>query len=105
MAIALAAAERQAGPCPACNAANDREAPRMPSGFTAQFEPQMTGAQSRALKVGQRVCWAASTNDLGTVIGATWSAVIIEWDDGLTASIEHNDMARVERAPANSSSL
>jgi hypothetical protein len=62
----------------------------------------MTGEQSRQLKVGNRVCWADSNTDLGTVIGITWSAVIIEWDDGLTASIEHNDMARVERASANS---
>jgi preprotein translocase subunit YajC len=61
----------------------------------------MTGEQSRQLKVGDRVCWAATMTDLGTVIGVTWSAVIIEWDDGLTASIEHNDMARVERASAN----
>jgi hypothetical protein len=60
----------------------------------------MTGEQSRQLKVGNRVCWATSTTDLGSVIGTTWSAVIIEWDDGLTASIEHNEMARVERAAA-----
>jgi hypothetical protein len=60
----------------------------------------MTGEQSRQLKVGNRVCWATSTTDLGSVIGTTWNAVIIEWDDGLTASIEHNDMARVERASA-----
>jgi hypothetical protein len=25
-------------PCPACNAANDGEAPRMPSGFRTQFD-------------------------------------------------------------------
>jgi hypothetical protein len=61
----------------------------------------MTGEQSRQLKVGSRVCWAASTTDLGTVIGITWSAVVIEWDDGLTASIEHNDMAQVERTASN----
>ena len=60
----------------------------------------MTGEQSRQLKVGNRVCWATSTTDLGSVIGTSWSAVIIEWDDGLTASIEHNDMVRVERAAA-----
>jgi hypothetical protein len=62
------------------------------------WNQRMTGEQSRLLEVGNRVCWAANTTDVGTVIGATWSAVIIEWDDGLTASIEHNDMARVERA-------
>jgi len=34
-----------------------------------------------------------------TVVKATWSEVTIEWDDGLTASIQHNDMANVERVP------
>ena len=29
---------RCGAPCPACNTANDGEAPRMPSGFTSQFE-------------------------------------------------------------------
>jgi len=59
----------------------------------------MTGNQSRHLKVGDRVCWQASTTDLGTVVGTAWSGVTIDWDDGHTASIEHNDMAEVERAP------
>jgi hypothetical protein len=38
---------------------------------------------------------------LYSTIGTTWNAVIIEWDDGLTASIEHNDMARVEQVTTN----
>ena len=59
----------------------------------------MTGDQSRLLKVGDRVCWGATTTDLGTVIETTWNGVTINWDDGHTSSIEHNDMARIERVP------
>jgi hypothetical protein len=57
----------------------------------------MTGDQSRSLAVGDRVCWGATTTDVGTVIGTAWSEVIIDWDDGHTSSIRHNDMAQVER--------
>jgi hypothetical protein len=59
----------------------------------------MTGDQSRLLKVGDRVCWGAKTTDLGTVVGTAWSGVTIDWDDGHTTSIQHNDMAQVERVP------
>jgi hypothetical protein len=58
----------------------------------------MTGEQSRLLKVGDRVRWAGSATDLGTVVETTWSGVNISWDDGRTNSIEHNDMKQVERA-------
>ena len=57
----------------------------------------MNGDQSRLLKVGDRVCWEQSTTDLGTVIGTSWSGVTIDWDDGHTTSIQHNDMTQVER--------
>ena len=59
----------------------------------------MTGDQSRLLKICDRVRWKASATDLGTVIGTAWNGVTISWDDGHTTSIEHNDMARVERVP------
>jgi len=59
----------------------------------------MTGDQSRGLKVGDRVCWGATTTDLGTVIGTSWSEVTISWDDGEASSVSHNDMAKVERVP------
>jgi hypothetical protein len=59
----------------------------------------VTGDQSRTLGIGERVRWGATTTDLGTVIGTTWSDVIIDWDDGHTTSIQHNDMAQVERVP------
>jgi hypothetical protein len=61
----------------------------------------MTGDQSRTLSVGDRVCWGVTTTDLGTVIAKTWSEVTIDWDDGRTSTIQHNDMARVERVPVN----
>jgi hypothetical protein len=59
----------------------------------------MTGDQSRLLKVGDRVCWGATTTDVGTVIGTSWSEVTISWDDGEASSVSHNDMAKVERVP------
>jgi hypothetical protein len=58
----------------------------------------MTGNQSRLLKARDRVCWQASVTDLGTVAQTNWSAVTIDWDDGHTASIQHNDMVQVERS-------
>ena len=59
----------------------------------------MTGDQSRLLKVGDRVRWGGSLTDHGTVVGTAWSGVTIDWDDGRTASIRHNDMAQVEWMP------
>jgi hypothetical protein len=59
---------------------------------------EMTGSQSKTLKVGDRVCWNASTKDLGTIVGTTWDGVSIDWDDGKSTSIQHNDMGQVERA-------
>jgi hypothetical protein len=61
----------------------------------------VTNDQSRRLKVGNRVCWKGDITDMGTITGNEWSGVVIEWDDGRTSSIHHNDMAGVERAPAN----
>ena len=59
----------------------------------------MTGEQSRLLSVGDRVRWGDTATDLGTVVEAAWSGVTIDWDDGQTTSIRHNDMAQVERLP------
>ena len=61
----------------------------------------MTGDRSRLLKAGDRVCWGATTTDFGTVAQATWSEVTINWDNGQTASIRHNDMEQVELVPNN----
>jgi hypothetical protein len=59
----------------------------------------MTGEQSRFLKVGDRVQWNNSLTECGPVVGTAWSGVTIDWDDGHTTSIQHNDMAQVERVP------
>ena len=60
----------------------------------------MTGDQSRTLSVGDRVCWGVTTTDLGTVIATSWSGVTIDWDDGDATSVNHNDMAQVDRVAA-----
>jgi hypothetical protein len=59
----------------------------------------MTGDQSRLLKEGDRVCWGVTLSDFGTIVGTSWSGITIDWDDGHSTSIQHNDMARVDRVP------
>jgi hypothetical protein len=59
----------------------------------------MTGDQSRTLRIDDRVCWGVTITDFGTVVGTSWSGVTIDWDDGHTTSIQHSDMAQVERIP------
>jgi hypothetical protein len=61
----------------------------------------MTGDQSRLLCVDDRVCWGASTTDLGTVTEKNWAGVTIKWDNRSEQTILHNDMAQVERVPLN----
>jgi hypothetical protein len=60
----------------------------------------VTGDQSRLLKVGSRVCWGATTTDLGTIAGTAWSGVTINWDNGQSSSVQHNDMGLVTVVPA-----
>ena len=55
----------------------------------------MTGAESRALRVGARVCWCNDTTDQGTVTEMNWSGVIVKWDNRGDQSVLHNDMAMV----------
>jgi hypothetical protein len=59
----------------------------------------VTGDESRKLTIGDCVCWANSLTDRGIVVGTSWNGVTIDWDDGHTTSVLHNDMARVERMP------
>jgi hypothetical protein len=61
----------------------------------------MTGEQSRALKVGDRVQWDNSLTDRGTISEVDWRGVTIKWDDGRLNTIYHNDMTQVERVPVN----
>jgi hypothetical protein len=53
---------------------------------------QMTGAQSRLLHVGARVCWRNDRNDQGTVSDKTWAGITLKWDSRSEQSILHNDM-------------
>jgi hypothetical protein len=70
-------------------------------GSARQIEIQMTGEQSRLLKVGDRVQWDNSLTDRGTISDVDWRGVTIKWDNNRTNSIYHNDMAQVERVLAN----
>jgi hypothetical protein len=51
----------------------------------------MTGEESRQLKAGDGVCWQADVKNQGTVKVESWSGVAIDWDDGDSTSVKHND--------------
>ncbi|QDM20557.1 hypothetical protein FIU28_04935 [Tardiphaga sp. vice154] len=53
---------------------------------------KMTGAESRLLKTGDRVCWRGEKSDQGTVTDGNWSGVTLNWDSRCLQSILHNDM-------------
>jgi hypothetical protein len=52
----------------------------------------MTGDESRALKVGDRVRWGEDQGDQGTITEKNWSGVTLKWDDRAEQSVLHNDM-------------
>jgi len=62
----------------------------------------MTGEQSRLLKVGNRICWQSDQADQGTVSETNWAGLIVKWDNRSEQTIQHNDMAQIERVPASS---
>ena len=55
----------------------------------------MTGTQSRALRVGARICWGEDKGDQGTVTELNWAGVVLRWDNRGDQSVLHNDMAMV----------
>jgi hypothetical protein len=61
----------------------------------------MTGDESRKPKVGDRVYWKGDVTNQGTVRGTSWSGVTIDWDDGDSPSVGHNDMTKVDRVATN----
>ena len=63
----------------------------------------MTGEQSRALKVGDRVRWGEDENDQATVIAKNWSGVALKWDNRGEQPVLHNDMAMVFLLPKEKS--
>ena len=66
-------------------------------GAQATATNNMTGDESRKLKVGDRVRWKGDATNQGTVRGTSWSGVTIDWDDGDSTSVSHNDTAQVDR--------
>jgi hypothetical protein len=56
----------------------------------------MTSKQSRALKVGNRVCFNGEPAHSGTVTAIEHRFVIIKWRDGHRSYTGHGDMKRVE---------
>jgi hypothetical protein len=67
---------------------------------TAFSGTRMTGDESRKLKSGDRIFWRDDLKNQGTVRGTSWSGVTIDWEDGESTSVSHNDMAQVSRAPS-----
>jgi hypothetical protein len=59
---------------------------------------QMTGDESRKLKVRDRVCWQKDEADRGTVTETNWAGVTVRWDNRGEQTILHNDMGQVEKA-------
>jgi hypothetical protein len=39
----------------------------------------MTGEESRALKVDDRICWQSDNSDRGIVAETNWAGVTIQW--------------------------
>jgi hypothetical protein len=58
----------------------------------------MTSKQSRALKVGDRVCWNGEQADSGTITAIEHRFVVIKWRDGHKSYTGHGDMKPVELA-------
>jgi hypothetical protein len=52
----------------------------------------MTGAESRKLKIGDRISWNTDPNDLGTITEVNWAGVSIKWNNRDQQSVLHNDM-------------
>jgi hypothetical protein len=70
------------------------------TGRVGQIEARnMTGEQSRGLKVGDRVCWGEDEHDQATVTEKNWSGVALRWDNRSEQPVLHNDMAMVFLIP------
>jgi hypothetical protein len=52
----------------------------------------MLTEQSKALKLGQPVCWIGGRKHLGTILSVDWSGVEIDWDDGKCEYRHHTNM-------------
>jgi hypothetical protein len=55
----------------------------------------VTAAESKKLSKGDRVCWRDDTADSGGIVGTSWDAVTIAWDNGQVATVHHGDMREI----------
>jgi hypothetical protein len=60
----------------------------------------MTAVESRNLNKGDRVFWRGDAADGGTVRGRSWDAVMIAWDNGHLATVQHGDMREIQSTSA-----
>jgi hypothetical protein len=65
----------------------------------------VTAAESKNLKKGNRVCWRHDAADSGIVIGTSWNAVTIAWDNGQVATVHHGDMREIHSTAAKPKSV
>ena len=54
-----------------------------------------------ARNIGDKVRWQKDQADQGTVTETNWAGLTVKWDNRSQQTIQHNDMAQVERVPAN----
>ena len=65
----------------------------------------MTAAESKKLIKGNRVCWRSDAADSGSIIGTTWDAVTIAWDNGHVATVHHGEMRQIQSTSARPKSV
>jgi hypothetical protein len=59
----------------------------------------MTGEQSRALQVSNRVYWRGDLADRGIITETNWAGVTVKWESRGEQNILHNDMGSVTLLP------
>jgi hypothetical protein len=69
------------------------------------MESNVTAAESKKLIKGNRVCWRRDAADSGTIIGTSWNAVTIAWDNGQVATVHHGDMREIHSTSAKPKSV
>lgn len=57
----------------------------------------MSEAESKRLRVGDRVYWDDDPADIGSVVETDYLCVRIKWENGQEGTIHHRDMSKVHR--------
>ncbi len=78
----------------------NHEAARKPITGLQAMEGNMTAAESKKLRKGNRVCWRGDAADSGTISGTSWDAVTIAWDNGHVATVQDGDMHEIQSTSA-----